>query len=581
MRSDAIRKVHLTLRLNLPRSHTLIQSVVVLCAISMLWFNAMTVHRLNLDIGGWVLFIGIVNAALLFASIDQFDQSRLKTHLALLAATVAVFLYVDRTSAWKATCEVRTATEVFVFEDPTRYFAPTSSPNHLPFAAVNDVWAIRDTTDVDCIIRWVGPSDPITVHTELGALFSSRGDIRSSDPASSQAWIIISVLLLIGLAAFMELVSNFSRDVRWPFSFLRTAKAAVLFFLLGVLVASVQFPPGDWLSNEFLSRPDDWLCYEKGARQILGGNPLLLPAPGGVEMWSPLYTYLVAAFHFLFGPALGASHVITYGMHWVVIWAMLALLSPGHRGLAWATAIGTLLFIEVDLNRHYAWRLLSDTLPVLLLPLLLIAWKRGSDLRVLGLLCGLLYLARLELLGIGPLLLATFYVTERKRLTRNGVIGFLLAFAVCVVPYLLRRYALFCDLLPWPLGMGESGHTHWRTLLSWDFLVLKASAIFGHYDALNPDLRFRYHWMVVHALFLSALIIAVGKRAADRYILFALLAWVYVFFTRMASPSIGIYGHRHSLLLILLEMVTVILVAERFFVIQGPQQASATRPSSA
>lgn len=529
-----------------------------------LWLNAAIVHRLNLNAGGWVLLLGSLNAALWLGSLHRMGRRRIVLHLALLVATAGVFAYVNARSEWTATCEVRTAKDEFLFKDDTRYFSTEQAPNRLPFAAVNDVWAILDTTNATCTITWAGPADTLATNGAFSALFKPRREAPALYHPRSSTWLLIALLLLFGVAALLENVSHYVSDVRWSWEFLRSRQAAVLFFIIGALVASVKLLPTDWLTNEFLSRPDDWLCYEKGARQILAGNVLLLPSPGGVEMWSPLFTYLIAALHFLFGPALGVVHVIMHGSHYLVIWGLLAVLNTNNRWLMLATVLGGLLFVEVDLNMHYAWRLLSDTLPLIVLPAVLIAWKRGSPLWVMGALCGALYLLRLELLGIGPLLLGLIILSDRSGPTRKEVIGFTLAFLVCVVPYLLRRYALFHDLLPLPLGMGESGHLHWRTLLSWDFLMLKASALFGHYDLLNPDLRFRYHWLVVHALFVVAIVVAVRKRCIDRCIAFTLLGWGYVFATRMASPSIGIYGHRHSLLMILLEMITIMLVAERW-----------------
>ena len=551
----------------------LVLAAAVAYVIATLWLNAAIVHRLNLNAGGWVLLLGLVNAALVFGSLDRIDRRRMVIHLSLLMATAGVFAYVNAKSAWKATCEVRTSKDVFTFEVGTRYFSAEQEPNRLPFAAVNDVWAILDTANATCTITWTGPQDTLVRSTAFSPLFKPRSDVASTDHPRTSAWLLIALLILIGSVALADNAWRYFRDVRWSWEFLRSWRAALLFIIIGALVGSMKLLPTDWLTNEFLSRPDDWLCYEKGARQILTGNLLLIPSPGGVEMWSPLFTYLVAGLHFLFGPALGALHVIMHGLHYLVIWGMLALLSSTSRWLLLATALGGLFFVEVDLNMHYAWRLLSDTLPLIMLPALLIAWKRSMDLWILGLMCGVLYLLRLELLGIGPLLLGVIFLADRSRLTRKTMIGFCLAFLVCVVPYLVRRYAMFHDLLPLPLGMGESGHLHWRTLLSWDFLVLKASAIFGHYDLLNPDLRFRYHWSIVHALFVIAIIASARKQRMDRYVLFTLLAWVYVFATRMASPSIGIYGHRHSLLLILLEMITIVLIAERYVDERGKARA--------
>jgi len=540
-----------------------VRFAVVVYLVITLWLSAMIVHRLNLDAGGWVLLIGMVNASLLPASMKNFGRRRASYHMTVLVATFAVFLHVDRTSAWKATCEVRTGNEVFMFMDGTRYYSPAATPNRFPFAAVNDVWAIGGTQDVDCLITWTGPSDTITVRSGSASLFISR----RNDPvphATGDGAIPLVALVLISLAALVEIARHFGRDMRWSWAFLRTGKAAALFFVFGALMATVQLVPSEWLSNSFLSRGDDWLTYEKCARQILAGNVLLMPPPGDIEMWSALYPYLVAVMHFLFGPSLGALYVITHGLHGVLIWTMLMLLSQKNIALALATAMGTLLFVSVDLNLHYAWRLLSDTWPLVLLPLVLVAWKRGSDPRVLGLLCGTLYLMRVELLGIGPLLLAFILVYDRAKMDRLRIAGFSIMFLLCVAPYMARHYALFGDPMPWPLGMGASGHLHWRTLLSPDFLILKAKAIMGHYGVLNPDLRLRFHWMFVHGLFLLALIATIRERLTDRYIGFALVAWLYVFLTRMASPSIGAYGHRHSLLLILLEMIVIVLVAERY-----------------
>lgn len=545
------------------RAQLLTRIPVLLYVGATLWLNAAIVQRLNLNAGGWVLLLGLLNATLVLAGAAAFGRRRILYHAILLASTLALFAHVDRGSTWRATCEVRAHGDTFILADESRYYAPTTAPNRFPFAMVNDVWAIRDTAGAACKITWIGLSDTVSTEAELGALFVPRNVVPALYHPTSSAWIIIAALLLIGLMTFADIARHFFRGMTWSWETLTASRSAAIFFLAGVLVGSFKLHPTAWLSNEFLSRPDDWLCYEKGARQILAGNVFLIPAPGGVEMWSPLFTYVVAALHFLFGPAMGVIHIIMHGLHYVLIWAMLALLSMRHRWLVLAVAPGTLLFVEVDLNLHYAWHLLSDTLPLLLFTVLILAWERGRDLRVLGALCGLLYLARLELLWIGPLLLAVHYAYDHASISRRQMAGFSLAFLACVIPYLVRRHALFNDMLPLPLGMGESGHLHWRALLSTDHLLMKAKALFGRYDLLNPDLQFRFHWMPVHALFLVAVAHSIARRRTDRYIVFAISSWVCVLFTRMVSPSIGIYGHRHSLLLILIEMIVIVLVAGR------------------
>ena len=239
----------------------------------------------------------------------------------------------------------------------------------------------------------------------------------------------------------------------------------------------------------------------------------------------------------------------------------LRLIGGTHRKLSIITAIAVLLFVLADINLHYAWHLLSDLLPLLLIVLLFITLKEKWDVRAIALVCGLLYLARLELIGVGPLVF--LFLWGKRRSTPRERLHFAGVWLLCIAPYFIRWVLLYGDVRPFPVAMEGTGHVPLDVMLTSKHMVLKLRALFGDYNAINPELRFRYHWLVIHVLFVGAVGIAIVRRHADHLAWLALVLFGYVLLTRVFSPSVGIYGHRHSLALVLLEGLFVVLVSAR------------------
>lgn len=515
------------------------------------------IERLNLESGGWALFLLLCTIPLALGSLHRASRREALATWGALAAMFTLFIAVDRNAAWSVTITIGRAGGPLTIGNGTVYAEPTTDPARIPFHGINDAWAILRADGAPCTARWSNGPDRMEVHAPLKDFFERRG-LKGT---AGQWGPPIVILLALSAMLVLTWTRLFIRSVPPWVQLVRSREGLALTFLTGLLAASIFSPPSTWLSNEFLSRPDDWLCYESGARSILRGNILLMPPPGGVEMWSLLYTPIVAVLHVLLGPASGPLYVVQFASYLLLVPLFLLLIAPGRP---WSDAIAAfivLLFVVVDIDLHYAWHFLSDVLPLLLLTTLFIAIERRKDARTIALLCGMLYLARLEFIGIGAIVFL-FLLPDRWRTTRGRLL-FIGVHLLCLLPYFLRWYLLHGDLRPFPIAMEGTGHVPLGMMLTPEHLMLKLRALLGDLAAINPGFRVRYHWLAIHGLFIGALVLARAKRLFERTPALALACLAYVFATRMLSPSVGIYGHRHSLALILLEMLFVVLVMDR------------------
>ena len=517
--------------------------------------SSSTVLLLNLDAGGWVLLLQLCATALVLPTVLTGGPGRNILHLALLIAIIVLHQYVRERSTWSYTAVVRVENTNSVLPTQGSFRAPADDPARVPLQVINDTWAIMRPDVGEMTVTWHNGADSVVVQSPMRDFFIDRsGGWQQGSPGQALVVLLLLIWAVVLADAIRVLFQRWRTNavdhgrIRWA-----------LFFLLGVALIAVQHYPGTWLSNRFLSRPDDWLWYEKAAREILRGNIFLMPAPGGVEMWTALHAYIIAGFHLLLGPALGAIDAVMSGTHFLLVPAFLALAPDRSKTLRSFVALGILLFVIVDINPLYARRLLSDTVPLLLLVLVFIAWRSGRDLRVLAILFGVIGLQRLELLGLGPLFLLLHWIGNKdERSLRRTLtsVAILLAF---IAPLALRKFVLHGNWIPLPLGIPDTGHVPLDTLLAPHHLWLNLSALFGDYSVLNPDLRFRFHWMPIHLLFVAAIVWITARRRWDRYLAFGAAAWSYVLLSRLISPSMGIYGHRHSLLLITLELIVIVL----------------------
>ncbi len=512
------------------------------------------VSRVNHALGCYAVLALMITTAMAASVHASGKRERAITILALMGMVLLHFA-VRVFCQWSVEVVVHTAQGDHTIHGDHWYMDPTDDPAAMPFQGINDEWAVIKVDDTPCTITWWAGSEGVDQRAPLGAFFAARKLVGMPTPMPLLALFSISILLLfVWSRAFIAQLPALSQ-------LMGTRAGMSMVFIVGLLAASLVAPPHAWLNNEFLSRPDDWLCYEKGARAMLAGNVLLMPPPGGVELWSALYTPVVAVLHVLLGPAITPLYIVQYATLLLLVPLMLRLVRSQQPWFRSIVAVSTLCFVLVDVNLNYAWHLLSDTAPLLLLVALIAELRERRDPVRLAVITGLLYLFRLEFIAMGVLVFFCFLL---KGSTGRDRTRFILVHLCFLLPYFIRWWLLYGTVRPFPVAMEGTGHVPMEVLMTAQHITLKLRALFGEYSAINPHLRMRWHWIPVHAGFLITLGIALRKQIFDRQLVFILLVFGYVMLTRMFSPSVGIYGHRHSLALILLEGVLVLLVIDRW-----------------
>jgi len=518
-----------------------------------------SVYLLNHDLGGWVILLGILGIALSLGNTAPVRRSRLLAHAFLLICSFALFGWVNTHANKTVSCEVDTGYRTVDLASGRRYTEWTTAPQAIQLYAVNDVWELRNTDTIHARVTRIGTQERTELFP-LKEIVKERSVQGHSNPAPLSILVPLVILLLImGSSASLTLVQFFG-DGQFTLNDLRTRKGLVLFIAVGIIVAACKEPPSVWMSNQFQSRWDDWLRYGTAARDVLRGNLALVPMPGGLEMWGLGFVYFVAAVQAVLGPALTPVYIVLHGLHYAVVWVCIALVEPGKRWQPLAAGLLALGFVEVDLNLNYAWVLLSDTLPLPVLAILLVAAIRGAAPLWLGIGAGVLFLLRADYIVIGPLL--ALFSTWRKPFNQKDLARVLVPWGICVALYLLRKWFATGDLYPFPLPNTPDG-VAWDALFNARNFQDKTLALFGRYDLLSSAVRHRFHWWPIHALFAAALAYSAVAKRWDRWTLFTISLWIWFLCTRLATPSIGSYGHRHSLVLVLVEILVIVLVFGR------------------
>ncbi len=529
-------------------------------ALTALFFLSRLVYLLNADAGGWLLFFGIL-LVLLSLVPTRWSPGRLVL-IGSVALSLGLILWqVDRQAAWQASCVMHTSNGPVDIGTGARYLQPTTAPSQLQVHAVNDHWDISgQPADAAVEVTWTKGNERLVATCTRVEVFALRDTAWwSPDPAARFPLILATVLLLVALAdRFRGLPFTSFRDAE----FLRSFHSWPLLMAFGLVLAAFMHPPHQWLSNTFLSRGDDWLHYERAARAMVMGDLSLMPMPGGTELWGLGYVPFVALLHGLLGPALWPVLAVQTALLTLLVPGTCALVRNDHSGLKRIVAFGAAIFTFGDVVLPYGWALLSDTVPLVLLVALVVMARRGYAPTLLGLGCGLLFLLRAELVAIGPLLLLT--MTQGRPMDQRTILRFLTPFVACMLIYAARKFGLHGDLLPIPVALTNTGPTFWDRLVDRDDLTHKMLLMLGRYDLFDPDFQVRWHWWPLHALFVIAMARALLHRFPDRWVVFGMVAWAYILLTRLVSPSVGIYGHRHSLMLIVLEIMVVILSTERW-----------------
>lgn len=534
-------------------------ALCALCLASMA-LGSRAVFMLDHDAGGWLVLGWLMTLPALMATLRKVTWGRLLLHALLLVVVASVWYQTTRQAHWTVRAEVDTTTGPWNLARQEGRVLPSLAPARIPLRVVDDSPAGVDKERDSVRITWQHPDSTIVLIAPLAECYQLRG--RGLPDERPVPW----AMLLLGAMVLVAFTDHLLRWRPWrhrPLEVLtHLPHGPAAWAVIGLLVAAVKHGPDRWLGNLWITRGDDWYYLARGVESILAGNVFLNPMPDSTEFWSFGYMYVVALVHVLAGPALSAVYAVQQGYHYLVAAALMALLPHGRNAIRLAVALGAVLFVEADLNRQYGWLLMGDTLALPLLLGLVIGLVRGLPAWGTGLLGGALFLARPEFLPIGAL--AAWVVAGRAGARRRDVLWHLALWAVCVLIYMVRKSIVHGDLLPLP-PHAQQGH-------AWAFsepffaqpLGKQVMALLGWFPALHPWMAIRWHWFAVHALFFAALVFATLRHLWDRPMAFVLAAWLVVFAGRLAAPSIALYGHRHSLALIALELAFVLLVAGRW-----------------
>ncbi|MBK6754136.1 MAG: hypothetical protein IPG69_11225 [Flavobacteriales bacterium] len=534
----------------------LVRWAIVILLLACLVLASRIVTCLNSETGSWAMLVLLCALPLAFVSLRHVGRKELVSMVVIALGMAALHIAVMSTATWRLTIRIDGAERATTWVDEQRYAQPTIIPSRIPMHGINDHWSIRTADDTPTYAIWWNGSDREVVNAPLKAFFEKRPLVDDGNLLPLLTLLALSILLLA------VWVRAFAHGLPPLPELIRSRAGTALTFLLGVLCASAISPPPTWLSNEFLSRPDDWLCYEGAARALSNGD-LFLSAPlGGVEMWSLLYPAVLAVLHGLLGPAMAPIHIVQFATNLLLVPLTLLLVRSSSKWFQFAIIAAALLFVLVDINMNYAWHLLSDVLPLLLMTGLLVAIQQQKDVRLIALLCGLLYLQRVELIGVGVLVFGMFLL-DRERATRADRLNFLLIYGACLLPYFVRWFMIHGNLRPFPIAMGHAGQLPLDEMLTVEHMYMKLRVLLGDCGLFNHDQHTRYHWFALHAVFAGALGYVAIKRRFDRMLAITVILFTYVLATRMMSPSVGIYGHRHSLLSVLLEAIFILLVLDR------------------
>ncbi|MBK9177414.1 MAG: hypothetical protein IPM46_13985 [Flavobacteriales bacterium] len=507
------------------------------------------VHRINADQGPWAMLFLLAALPLALALLPKMKRRDFWVMLVAFITLVAIAWVQSRGVGHSVTIDIHAPHGDIRLVDPARYADASTTPSRIPFRGVNDIWSVLSADDTPCTVTW---SEGPTVRTTLAQLMPERGGPEWTFPPILIT-ILTSCLIILSYWAY-----RFGKELAIRSPRTCTRESAALLALAGLIIASVISPPGTWLSNVFLSRPDDWLFFETGARSLLNGNLWLMPPPGGVELWSPLYVPVLALLHVILGPSIHPVLVVQFAIYPLLVPLGLTLLRDARSALRVAWGAVLLGFVAIDIELHYAWHLLGDMVPLFLLIALIRAFQRLASGLVLGIIGAALYLSRLEMIA-APLIVLFAARGERGWSSRDRWCMVLVPFAALAF-YMARWWIQYEQWRPVPLWMADTGHLPLDRILQWQHIARSIRALLGDYSVLNEAFQTRWHWLPIHVAFLYALVRLLAARRMGRTAGLTLQLFGYVLATRLLSPAVGIYGHRHSLALIVLELAFIGLV---------------------
>lgn len=334
-------------------------------------------------------------------------------------------------------------------------------------------------------------------------------------------------------------------------------RATAVLLCLFLLVSAYRAYPYVDNVNDANSTGDDWLVYKKNALSILHDGPSMPTVnrnyhlPGGF-----LYNYFLAAVFALLGENSAYVYLLQAAMLAVAVglttFAFRPVLPPNIAAIYFlALSVGAF----VDMFVFYTFRLLSENLVILLLPvfyLLIVATFRRKSIALAllaGITMGLCALTRQNLFLIGPATagLLFLYLRGQPRRALFGLI-FLLGFGLVFSLLPLRNYTVtgeFSVPVIWYAAQRLTSDVQVNeplTLLSLGKKVLFCAGI-----TTVMKLPFYYlkpHWLVI---WIGAFIYGwrlLKRRKAEFWEAFAIVFVLMYLGPLFFVPGLSVYGVR-------------------------------------
>lgn len=310
---------------------------------------------------------------------------------------------------------------------------------------------------------------------------------------------------------------------------------------------------------------DDWLKYHEYAVNVLDGG-LTIPMIPGVYM-RPAgfgYVYFVASIYAVAGVR---SEVVYLVQGLLLIGASVGMYFVFRSRLSALTALALLLalavFMYIDVYRATTFRLLSENLLYPLFPLLLFFLLKGEATGkhryfiLGGVVCGLCFLVRPNLIAVGPTAAAVvlFFKSQRSFSWRAQAAVALVAACAAVGSLLpLRNYAVTQQLslasatsqADWTgqrIAREPGLSTSERARQQLRRVVRRTAFLAGIPQLLRPNFRFRAHWVAMWATFIWYLW-TLPRRGVQFWEVLVLSLVVAYLAPIMAFASISSYGGR-------------------------------------
>ena len=528
-------------------------------------FASTIVYKTNYSIGGWIIFIWVSAAILNKFRVPVFVGSY-RARLAFIVSLmsfVALFFFIlgNVDFGWKQLTRID---GVEIIKNSPTFWCLPENPSEVPLYGLNDdiEFNQNDSAHLEIIYRNTSTNE---IGKEMSSSLAEACNARFCKPELAMPVLIVFIFLTAPGFFFLwkGLLDAYSFFKQNKLSMILADKHFLFILIeLGLLRSILLFPPQMWLSN-FMFSDDDWKYFEHGARMIL--QHLYFDRSGSthLQMWSFIYYYYLAVMHFFLGDAVYPAIAISFGLSMILLWVLIEIIAKNcsRAGLVYLAplSIAFLTFVEFDLHRYYTRIFLSDNLLLLLIALLvleLLTYKRPLRL---GIIVGLIYLCRLELLPLVFIYLFYFLVFEGER--RSALWKFLAGYVPIFIVYPLvsllvgGNFYFFRDSFSTVTKFSEGFSTDFVN----NFLIL-----LGQYNWVLPEYHNRYHWYVIHLMLIAFVVLNFRKNFLDRKVIFLLLGTCLGILVIRSFACPGIYGFRYSLPVVLVEIYLTLLFAVKY-----------------